>query len=80
MDNASRVLTQVQEKLEGLAKAGERMKAIGEGVTFAGGLIRAAGDALGWLMRAREVRLSSRSYQLSAGVTPPLPLPLKGEG
>ncbi|MBV8454063.1 MAG: hypothetical protein JOZ29_17575 [Deltaproteobacteria bacterium] len=80
MDNASRVLTQVQEKLEGLAKAGERMKAIGEGVTLPAGSSAPPAMPWGWLMRAREVRLSSRSYQLSAGVTPPLPLPLKGEG
>jgi hypothetical protein len=54
VDNVSRVLTQVQEKLEGLAKVGERMTAIGEGMTFAGGLIRAAGDTLGLGEKARE--------------------------
>jgi TP901 family phage tail tape measure protein len=47
VDNASRAISQIQEKLEGLAAAGERMRAIGEGMTFAGGLIRAARDARG---------------------------------
>ena len=46
VDNASRAITQVQEKLEGLANVGDRMTAIGERITFAG-LIRTAGDVLG---------------------------------
>lgn len=47
VDNASRVLTQVQAKLESLAKIRERMTVVGEGITFAGGFMRAAGDILG---------------------------------
>ncbi len=47
VDQASRVLTGIQEKLEGFARAAESMRAVGEGMTFAGGLMRAAGDVLG---------------------------------
>jgi hypothetical protein len=53
VDNASRIIHQVQEKLEGLSKV-EHMISVGEGMTFAGGLIRAADDALGFADAARE--------------------------
>src|SRR5262249_13967208 len=53
VDNASRIINRVQEKLEGLAKAGESLRKVGEGMTFGGGLIRAAGDALAFADAAR---------------------------
>ena len=70
VDNASRVINRVQEKLEDLAKAGERMTATGGGTTFAGGLIRAAGDAFG----LSEATFSAVSFQdESARVSPVFP-------
>jgi hypothetical protein len=59
VDNASRVISQVQKKLDELAKAGESMKKAGERMTFAGRLLRAAGDALGFADSAR----SAMSFQ-----------------
>jgi hypothetical protein len=48
VDNASRLLNQVQEKLKGFTRIGERMKAAGETMAIAAGLMRTAADALGF--------------------------------
>ena len=54
VDNASRFINQVQEKLKGFTKVGERMKAAGETMAIAGGLMRTAADALGFTDPARS--------------------------
>jgi hypothetical protein len=54
VDQASRVLSSVQEKLEGFERVAQSMRAVGEGMTVAGGLMRAAGDALGFSEAARS--------------------------
>jgi hypothetical protein len=54
VDSASRLLNQVQEKLKGFTRVDERMKAAGETMAIAGGLMRTAADALGFTDPARS--------------------------
>src|SRR5690242_5577469 len=53
VDNASRAISQGQEKVEGLARAGEHMISARVGLKFAGGLIREASDVLALAGAAR---------------------------